>query len=264
MYLWMTIWGIAFLFLSTAVGSALVFCLKSTVTRKQNALFLGLTSGIMIAASVWSLILPALQEGQNGWGRYAFIPVSIGVFIGALFLWGADKVLPTIPQDTNSDALLKNPFKLFFAITLHNIPEGLAVGFAFGLAWAVGTEQSFLAACGLAFGIGIQNLPEGAAVALPMRSVFQSKNKAFCYGVASGLCEAVFAVIGLFLAVYLRSLQTWLLAFSAGAMIYVVAEDLLPSANSALDSEQTPNYTHAAWGVIVGFVLMLILDVAFG
>ncbi|MBQ8405058.1 MAG: ZIP family metal transporter [Clostridia bacterium] len=265
MYLWMTVGGIAFLFFSTALGSALVFCLKNTITRKQNAIFLGFTSGIMIAASVWSLIIPALQEGQNGWGRYAFIPVSIGIFIGALFLWCADKLLPAIPQAKSEDILLKNPFKLFFAITLHNIPEGLAVGFAFGLAWAVGTEQAFLAACGLAFGIGIQNLPEGAAVALPMRAVFQSKRKAFFYGAASGACEALFAVLGVFLAVYLRSLQTWLLAFSAGAMLYVVAEELIPLANSATDSEkQTSNYTHAAWGLMVGFVLMLILDVALG
>ncbi|MBQ7913171.1 MAG: ZIP family metal transporter [Clostridia bacterium] len=266
MYWWMTVGGIAFLFISTALGAALVFCLKNTVTRKQSAIFLGFTSGIMLAASVWSLIIPALQEGENGWGRYAFIPVSIGIFVGAIFLWGADKLLPsTVQGRAGNNAVLKNPFKLFFAITLHNIPEGLAVGFAFGAAWAVKTEQAFLTACGLAFGIGIQNLPEGAAVALPMRSVFQSKKKAFLYGAASGVCEAVFAVLGVFLAVYLRSLQTWLLAFSAGAMIFVVAEELLPSANSAEDSEtNTSNYTHAAWGVIVGFILMLILDVALG
>ena len=196
---------------------------------------LGLTSGIMLAASVWSLILPALAEAENGWGRCAFIPVSVGIFLGALFLWCADKFLPCIEsgkENAKTSALLKNPLKLFFAITLHNIPEGLAVGFAFGVAWAVRTQAAFAVAASLALGIGIQNLPEGAAVALPMRTEFKSKRKAFYYGAASGICEAAFAVLGCFMAAYLRSLQPWLLAFSAGAMLFVVAEELIPSANS--------------------------------
>lgn len=272
MYLWITIGGIAFLFLTTLFGSALVFCFKKEPSRKSGALFLGLTSGIMLAASVWSLILPALAEAENGWGRCAFIPVSVGIFLGALFLWCADKFLPCIEsgkENAKTSALLKNPLKLFFAITLHNIPEGLAVGFAFGVAWAVRTQAAFAVAASLALGIGIQNLPEGAAVALPMRTEFKSNRKAFYYGAASGICEAAFAVLGCFMAAYLRSLQPWLLAFSAGAMLFVVAEELIPSANSIEISaqngtEKTVDYTHAAWGATLGFILMMILDVALG
>ena len=272
MYVWATIGGIIFPFFTTALGAALVFCFKNEISRKMNALFLGFASGIMIAASVWSLIIPALQQAENAWGRYAFIPISIGIFIGAVFLWLTDKLLRSLRKrklGVVSGNQLKNTFKLFLAITLHNVPEGLAVGFAFGLAWSVQTEQYFFAALGLAFGIGIQNLPEGAAIALPMRTALKSKRKAFYYGAISGVCESLFACLGCMLAAYLRFLQPWLLAFSAGTMLYVVAEDLLPSANSMPINEKekivpTVNYTHAAWGFIIGFIIMLTLDVALG
>ncbi len=285
MHLLMTIGGVTFIFITTVLGAALVFCLKKEFSHKWNAIFLGFTAGIMIAASVWSLLLPALEEAENGWGRYAFIPVSIGIFFGALFLHLADKFLPSAPQmqvTAQEQALqgnappLQNPLKLFFAITLHNIPEGLAVGFAFGSAWAIGTEQAFALALGLAIGVGIQNIPEGAAVSLPLQAVFHSKTKAFLFGAISGIFELIFAVIGCLLAAYLRPLQPWLLAFSAGAMLFVVAEDLLPSANAMPTMERDkangaetphtakPNFVYGAWGATVGFVLMMILDVFLG
>lgn len=266
----MTIVGVSFLFVSTALGAALVFCFQKEPSRKYIALFLGVTSGIMLAASVWSLILPALQELENEWGRYAFIPISAGVLLGAFFLWSADKFLPITKEGKQNNAILKNPLKLFFAITLHNIPEGLAVGFAFGVAWTVKTQSAFAVAAGLALGIGIQNIPEGAAVSLPISVAMHSKRKAFFYGMTSGICEAIFAAVGIFLSVFLRSFQPWLLAFSAGTMIFVVVEDLLPSANSVevcnkdgIASSLVPS-SLVAWGVMVGFILMMGLDIAFG
>ena len=271
MYVWITMCGITFLFVSTALGAAMVFCLKSDVSNKINALFLGFAAGIMIAASVWSLIMPALEEAENGWGRYAFMPIVIGILLGALFFFVVDKGIISPQRKSGKScqqAPLKNSFKLFFAITLHNIPEGLAVGFAFGLAWKLKTEAYFSAALTLALCIGIQNIPEGAAISLPMRSALHSKVKAFLYGAASGLTEAVFACVGLILSSILRSLQPWLLAFSAGTMLFVVVEDLIPSANSITiqeseNSQEKTGYTHAAWGMVIGFVLMLMLDVVF-
>lgn len=271
MYVWMTIGGIAFLFISTTLGAALVFCLKSDVSYKFNALFLGFACGVMLAASVWSLLLPALEEAENVWGRYAFTPISLGILLGAFFLFAVDKVFIEPrhgSKNSSCNAALKNPFKLFFAITLHNVPEGLAVGFAFGLAWSMKTNHYFSAALALAFCIGVQNIPEGAAISLPMQATLHSKRKAFLYGAASGLTETAFAALGLLLSSILRFLQPWLLAFSAGAMLFVVAEDLLPSANASQSqvgetAQKSANYAPAAWGTVIGFVLMLILDVAF-
>ena len=272
MYIFITLFGITFPFICTALGAALIFCFKNKISKRLNALFLGFASGVMIAASVWSLILPALRELENGWGRYAFIPVSIGISLGALFLWLTEILLRYLQKDTkrhSRNPISNNALKIFLAITLHNIPEGLAVGFAFGVAWGLKTPQSFIAASSLAFAIGIQNLPEGAAVALPMSKALRSRSKAFFYGMISGICECIFGVIGLFLATYLRSTQPWLLAFSAGAMLYVVVEELIPSANSVEDNAgglmyKSACYTHAAWGATFGFILMLILDVALG
>ncbi|MBQ8429250.1 MAG: ZIP family metal transporter [Clostridia bacterium] len=254
----LTALGIGFIFLSSTLGAALVYCFKGELSKKTNAAFLGLASGIMLAASIWSLLLPALEQAGNGWGRYAIIPVSVGFLLGAAFLWLFDKMTP----DTRKKALLseeKKAKRLFLAVTLHNIPESLAVGFAFGAAWAIGTQAAFLSALGVAIGIGIQNFPEGAAVSLPMRTALRSKNKAFLYGLASGAVEPVFAVFGCIFAVYLRVLQPWLLAFAAGAMVFVVAQDLLPD---SLVEEGEARSSLGAWATAFGFVLMMILDVA--
>ena len=258
-YYGLTALGIGFIFLSSTLGAALVYCFKGELSKKTNAAFLGLASGIMLAASVWSLLLPALVQAENGWGRYAFIPISFGFLLGAAFLWLFDKIIPN-KQHTGDFSAKRKAKQLFLAVTLHNIPESLAVGFAFGSAWGIGTQTAFLSALGVAIGIGIQNFPEGAAISLPMRTALQSKHKAFFYGLLSGGVEPVFAVLGCVFAAALYGLQPWLLAFAAGAMVYVVAQDLLPE---SLINEGGRYATIGAWGATIGFVLMMILDVAF-
>jgi zinc transporter, ZIP family len=254
--------GIAFIFVMTTLGASLVFLFKKGISEKINSVFLGFASGIMIAAAVWSLLIPSMNMSQ-GWGKWSFVPAAIGFLLGGGFLVLIDKVVPHFHSGTNQEegprSSLKKSMKLFLAVTIHNIPEGLSVGFAFGAAASLGTDAAFVAALGLALGIGIQNFPEGAAVSLPMKQETGSSKKAFLLGMGSGAVEPVSAIVGYFFAMQIETLQPWLLAFSAGAMIFVVAEDLIPSmklSNSA---------SHAAsWGLMAGFVMMMILDVALG
>ena len=254
--------GIGFIFLMTALGSALVFFFKKEISPKVNTLFLGFASGIMVAASVWSLLIPALEVATESWGSWSFVPAAAGFLLGGLFLVLLDKLVPHFHSGTNEEegprTSLKKSTKLFLAVTIHNIPEGLAVGFAFGGALAGGESAGILAALGLALGIGIQNFPEGAAVSLPMKTVTGSRGKAFLYGMGSGAVEPLAAVIGLLLASALTSIMPWLLSFAAGAMIFVVVEDLIPDAKLA----EHPHL--GTWGAMAGFALMMILDVALG
>lgn len=253
--------GFSVIFLMNALGSAFVFFFKKDVSPKANTLFLGFAAGVMVAASFFSLLLPAF-EGAEGWGTWSFVPVVIGFLLGGVFLVLLDKLVPHLHFGTNEEegphVVLKKPLKLFFAVTIHNIPEGLAVGFAFGAAASLGTEAAYLAALALAIGIAIQNFPEGTAVALPMRNATGSRAKAFAYGAFSGIVEPVFAVVGYFLAAALEAAQPWLLAFAAGAMIFVVAEDIIPDAKV----EDHPHL--GTWGVMAGFAVMMVLDVVFG
>lgn len=252
----MAVFGIAFVFLMTSLGAALVFCFKKELPHRINAILLGGASGIMTAASIWSLLLPAIEQAGQEWGDFAFIPIGLGFIFGGLFLLVLDKLSPCFLAKKQQGKNLSRASKLFLAVTLHNIPEGLAVGFAFGSAYALGSTSAFIAAVGLAVGIGIQNFPEGAAVALPIKGVTESKLKGFLFGAASGIVEPIFALIGLFLSAYLQPLQTWLLAFSAGAMMFVVAEELIPEANANGATAST------AWGLMIGFLIMMILDVS--
>lgn len=257
----MTVIGFGIIFIATTAGSALVFFFKGSISPKLNTLFLGFASGIMIAASVWSLLIPALEQSADP-GVMSFAPVAGGFILGGLFLVLLDKLVPHMHGGTNEEegprVNLRKPTKLFLAVTIHNIPEGLAVGFAFGAAAALGETGGYIAALGLAIGMAVQNFPEGAAVALPMRGATGSRCKAFLYGAASGAVEPVFAVVGYFLAAALTAAQPWFLAFAAGAMIFVVAEDLIP------DAKLSEHPHLGTWGVMVGFVLMMILDVALG
>ncbi len=247
----LTILGIGFIFLTTSLGAALVYCFKEQMPKKLQAALFGFAAGIMTAAAVWSLLLPALSEAENGWGRLGFIPVTIGFLLGGALIVGFDRALKLGKKEEHGRAK-----KLFLSVTLHNIPEGLAVGFAFGAALTAGTAAAYIAALGLAVGVGIQNFPEGAAVSLPMQATLKSKHKAFLCGVFSGGVEPVFAIVGYFFAAYLQILQPWLLAFSAGAMIFVVSEELLPETKRDIKSSV------GAWGVMLGFALMMVLDVA--
>ena len=258
----MTVLGIGFIFIMTAAGSAVVYFFKKDVSEKANTLFMGFASGIMIAASVWSLLVPAIEEAASaGYGKWSFAPAAVGFILGGLVLVVIDKIVPHIHRaglEEGPPSRMTKSAKMFLAVMIHNIPEGLSVGFAFGVAAANGDASSFVSALGLALGIGIQNFPEGAAVALPIKSVTGSGNKAFICGAASGAVEPLFAVAGYFLAAHISALQPWLLAFGAGAMIFVVAEDLIPDAKLA----EHPHL--GTWGVMAGFVIMMILDVALG
>ena len=248
--------SIAFAFLMTALGAALVFCFQKEFSPKLNAAFFGLASGIMLAAAIWSLLLPAFSQLETTWGRYAFAPIAVSFLLGAGFLYALDKIL-LHTQGGNSQNEQKAK-KLFVAMTVHNIPEGLAAGFAFGAAFSIGTPAALVSAIGLALGLGVQNVPEGAAVSLPMYTVYKKKKRAFLCGVLSGAVEPLFAVLGFFLAAQIAVLQPWLLAFSAGTMLFVIAEDLLP------DSKTEGSGALGAWSAVFGFVLMMILDVALG
>ena len=242
--------GFTMIFLATTLGSAVVFLFKKDISDKLNTVFLGFAAGIMIAASIWSLLIPSI-EGASDWGKWSFVPAAVGFIGGGLFLVLLDKVIPHfhtgIEQDEGPKTALAKPIKMFLAITIHNVPEGLAVGFAFGAAAVVGTKAAMISALGLAIGIAVQNFPEGAAVSLPLKRATGSKWKAFLFGMGSGAVEPIAAIVGYFLAAYLTVAQPWLLAFAAGAMIFVVAEDLIPDAKLS-----------------EGFVVMMVLDVALG
>ncbi|MBP5308832.1 MAG: ZIP family metal transporter [Clostridia bacterium] len=257
----LTITGFSVIFLATTLGAALIFFFRREISDKLNTLFLGFAAGIMIAASVWSLLIPSI-EGSESYGRWSFLPAVIGLILGGLFLVVLDKAVPHfhsgINQEEGPNVAIRKPIKMFLAMTIHNVPEGLAVGFAFGAAAFTGTREATISALGLSIGIAIQNFPEGAAVALPLKRATGSSVKAFLFGAGSGAVEPVAAVAGYFMASALYSWQPWLLAFAAGAMIFVVAEDLIP------DAKLNDNPHLGTWGVMAGFAVMMALDVALG
>ena len=241
-----TVCGIAFVFVMTALGAATVFLLKKQISPPFRACIMGFSSGIMVAASVWSMLIPAITQGK---GVLSIIAPVFGVILGGLFLQLLGALLP---KNKRSGTV-----KFFLAVTLHNIPEGLAVGFAFGAATAIGEKAAFLSALGLAFGIGLQNFPEGAAVSLPVMQAGKSRFFSFWWGVASGVVEPIFATVGYFLAAMFCGVQPWLLGFAAGAMLYATTEYLIPEAIK----EKT---TFGVWGFLLGFLMMMTLDVALG
>lgn len=257
-----TIIGFSIIFLMTSLGASLVFFFKNDISQKINSLLLGLAGGIMVAASIWSLIIPSIEMSEVTFGRFAWFPAATSIILGGLLLALLDKIVPHMHNGTQQEEGPRSHFsksmKLFFAVTLHNIPEGLAVGFAFGAAAVSGESAAYISALGLAIGIGIQNFPEGAAISLPMRQVTGSSKRAFLFGMGSGVVEPLSAIVGYFLASHLVILQPWLLAFSAGAMLFVVAEDLIPDAN------MSENPHTGTWGFMIGFIIMMILDVALG
>lgn len=256
-----TIIGIAIVTVSTSAGATMVFFLKDQMSQKFKRITLGFASGVMLAASVWGLLIPAIEEAEKN-GMTGWVPAAIGFAAGGALLLLLDNLLPHIHVGQDKPEGLKSSMKrstmLVLAVTLHNIPEGLAVGLAFGLAMQPGSTLGIMSAFGLALGIAIQNFPEGAAIALPLRLENMSKSKAFFYGSLSGIVEPIFAVVGLILATQLTAIMPWLLAFAAGAMIYVVVEELIPEAQYG---EHSNTVTIA---LMLGFVMMMILDVALG
>ena len=254
--------GLGFIFLMTTLGSAMVFFFRKTDPGKMQQLFLGFAAGVMIAASIWSLLLPAIEEAE-AMGISGLIPAAGGFILGVFFLFGLDKLIPHLHPFTNVTEGMASTSKrttlLISAVTLHNIPEGMAVGLAFALAAQNGgTPELYAPAIALALGIGIQNFPEGAAISLPLRQEGVSTGKSFLLGSMSGIVEPVFGFIAVFLAMWLAPIMPWLLSFAAGAMIYVVVEELIPEANMG-------KHSHAGtMGVMAGFLIMMILDVALG
>ncbi|MDO4288147.1 MAG: ZIP family metal transporter [Eubacterium sp.] len=246
----------------TALGSGMVFFFKEINKKVLNAM-LGFAAGVMVAASFWSLLAPAIEMAEDG-PLPAWVPAVVGFLGGGAFLLLVDHIMPHIHFGTNHEEGIHTSWRrsvlLVLAITFHNIPEGLAVGVAFG-GLASGNEYVTMAgAISLALGIGLQNFPEGAAVSIPLRRENMSRRKAFMYGQFSGMVEPISAVIGAAAVVFIDPILPYALAFAAGAMVYVVAEELIPESRLGHDGEGDI----ATIGVMVGFAVMMLLDVALG
>lgn len=252
---------IAIPFLGTVLGSAMVFFMKKEMNAKLGKLLLGFASGVMIAASVWSLLIPAIEMSEEQ-GKWSWLPATAGFLLGMGFLLLLDSLVPHLHIDSEKPEGVKSGFRkttmLVLAVTLHNLPEGMAVGVTFAGAMLAGTGITMAGALALAVGIAIQNFPEGAIISMPLRSAGASKGKAFLYGVLSGIVEPVGSIITILLAAQVVPILPYLLAFAAGAMIYVVVEELIPEAQSG---EHTNIGTV---GVAIGFALMMVLDIALG
>ena len=245
-------WGV------TALGAAPVFFAR-TINQKLMDGMLGMAAGVMIAASYWSLLAPAIEMSQGSW-----VPATVGFIAGGVFLYLLDKILPhlhpglAVSEAEGIHTHWKRSVLLVLAITLHNIPEGLAVGVAFGAVAANIDGATLGGALALALGIGIQNFPEGTAVAMPLRRDGMSRSKSFWYGQLSGFVEPIAGVLGAWAVIVMRPILPYALAFAAGAMIFVCVEELIPEA------QRKGNTDFATLGAIFGFALMMLLDVALG
>ena len=261
--IWQALLATLFTWFVTALGAGVVFFFR-TINRKLLDAMLGFAAGVMIAASYWSLLAPAIAMAEESGNLPAWVPATVGFMSGGIFLWGVDKVLPHLHLGfPNEDAeglqtSWRRSVLLVLAITLHNIPEGLAVGVAFGALAADIPTATLAGAVALALGIGIQNFPEGAAVSVPLRREGFSRLKSFWYGQASGVVEPIAGVIGALAVVFMRPILPYALAFAAGAMIYVVVEELIP------ESQLEKNTDAATMGAMCGFAVMMTLDVALG
>lgn len=256
-----TVLGLLIPLAGTVLGAAMVFFMKNDMNEKVEKLLLGFASGVMIAASVWSLLIPSIDMAKEQ-EKVAWIPASLGFLLGIFFLLLLDSLVPHMHLDQEKPegvkANLKKTTMLVLAVTLHNIPEGMAVGVTFAGALAGDSGVTMAGAITLAIGIAIQNFPEGTIISMPLKSEGMSKSKAFLYGALSGVVEPIAAVLTILLAGILVPILPFLLAFAAGAMIYVVVEELIPEA-------QAGEHTNIGTiGVALGFVLMMVLDVALG
>ena len=251
--------GLGFIFLMTTLGAATVFIFRNRELGSIQQISLGFAAGVMVAASIWSLLIPAIEEATTR-GNIEWIPAAFGFALGVMFMLVLDKIIPHFhPQTGVTEGLpikSKRTMLLFLAVTLHNIPEGMAVGLAFALAIQNSDPTFLTAAIGLAVGIGIQNFPEGAAISLPLRQEGSSAKKAFMLGTLSGVVEPIFGIIAVLLAFWIAPVMPWLLSFAAGAMIYVVVEELIPEARLGEHSHS------GTLSFMAGFLLMMILDVA--
>lgn len=253
--------GVLIPFIGTTLGALLVYFMKNTVNKKIENTLLGFASGVMIAASVWSLLIPSLDMAKEE-GIISWIPASCGFLLGVFFLLGLDKVIPhlhptsDIPEGKPSRA--SKTTMLLLAVTLHNIPEGMAVGVVFASLLSGNMGITLASAFALSIGIAIQNFPEGAIISMPLKSEGFSKNKSFLYGMLSGIVEPIFAILTIALTSLVLPILPYLLAFAAGAMVYVVVEELIPESQDGNHSDI------AIISFSLGFLLMMILDISLG
>lgn len=254
-------WGLMIPFIGTSLGSACVFFMKKDLSVTVERILAGFAAGVMTAASVWSLLLPAIDQSQH-LGKFSFFPAAAGFWIGVLFIFLLDNIIPHLHRLSNvpegPKAKLRRTTMLVLAVTLHNIPEGMAVGVVYAGLRAGGAGITVAGAAALSLGIAIQNFPEGAIISMPLRSEGMKKSKAFAWGVLSGIVEPIGALITIVAANLIVPALPYFLAFAAGAMIYVVVEELIPEMSQG---------EHSNLGTIffsVGFTVMMILDVALG
>jgi len=251
--------GLLIPFMGTTIGSAMVFLMRKEINRKVEKFLLGFAAGVMIAASIWSLLMPSIEMAEEQ-GVIAWIPASVGFIVGILFLMWIDYITRKIkekkPEETQNK--IKKNTMMYLAVTIHNIPEGMAVGVALAGALLGNAGITMSGAIALALGIGIQNFPEGAIISMPLKNEGISKSKAFLYGSLSGIVEPIASIITLLLTKLVVPILPYFLSFAAGAMIYVVVEELIPEAQMG---EHTDISTI---GVSIGFIIMMILDVALG
>ena len=255
------VYGLLIPFFGTTLGAGMVFFLKNNIKQSVEKLLLGFASGVMIAASIWSLLMPAIEMSEEQ-GKIGWLAPAVGFLLGMLFLLVLDSVIPHMHLDKEKPEGVKSKLKkttmLVLAVTLHNIPEGMAVGVTFAGALLGNSGITMTGAMALAIGIAIQNFPEGAIISMPLKSEGVSKGKAFWYGAISGIVEPIAAIITIFLTELVVPILPYLLSFAAGAMIYVVVEELIP------ESQMGEHSNIGTVGVALGFVIMMILDVALG
>ena len=246
-------------FIGTSLGAATVFIMKNKVSPKIEKTLLGFASGVMIAASIWSLLIPSMEMAEEQ-GKIAWLPALIGFFAGVLFLLGIDSIVPHLHLNADKPEGVKSSLSkismMLFAVTIHNIPEGMAVGVAYAGAASGNSGMTIAGAFALSIGIAIQNFPEGAIISLPLKGEGISKGKAFLLGILSGVVEPIGGLITILLASRIVPLLPYMLSFAAGAMFYVVVEELIPEAHSGDHSNL------GTIGAALGFALMMVLDVA--
>ena len=253
--------GLMIPFLGTFAGASCVLFMRNSLNALLEKILLGFASGVMVAASVWSLLIPAIEMSET-YGKWAFVPAASGYAAGIAFLYGLDKLIPHLhlggkkPEGMKSG--LNKTVMLALAVTLHNIPEGMAVGVVFAGVLSGSNEVTMAGAYALAVGIAIQNFPEGAIISMPMKNNGTGKKKAFLYGVLSGVVEPIGAFLTILVTGAIEKALPFLLAFAAGAMFFVVVEELIPEASADGDSDG------ATLGFAVGFLIMMILDVSLG
>ena len=258
-----TIIGVLVPFVGTTLGAAMVFFMRKQINPKVEKVLLGFAAGVMIAASIWSLIMPAIDMSSD-YGNLSWLPAAIGFILGIVFLLVLDMIIPHLhlhadkPEGIQPNKKIQKSTMLMLAVTLHNVPEGMAVGVVFAGLLSGQTTITLAGALALSIGIALQNFPEGAIISMPLKNEGFTKPKAFWYGTLSGIVEPIAAIITILLTSLVVPILPYLLSFAAGAMIYVVVEELIP------ESQNGEHSNLGTIGVAIGFVVMMVLDIALG